>query len=131
MTTPDPRAVADLLHNARRLIVADGHCPTDDFGSPHAGWTLEAAVFAAAGLLQQVGHRWDLVINLESPAFITSWATCNAAFSAVTAALGARVSADVAWRHVSEADTRLTAVEAARLLWNAAAYALRDARVAA
>lgn len=107
----------DLLHRARRLIGFYGH-DGDGFGKPATGFSLEGAIYHAAGFLEGPTALRDP----ESPAEVDLFLRCNAAFGAIARVLGAcEKPAGRAYIAVVEANFVLDTVGAVVLLDRAAA----------
>lgn len=102
----------DLLHRARRLIGFYGH-DGDGFGKPSTGFSLEGAIYHAAGFLEGPTALRDP----ESPAEVDLFLRCNGAFGAIARVLGAdEVPAARAYIAVIEANAGLDQANAVLLL---------------
>lgn len=107
----------DLLRRARRLIGFYGH-DSDGFGKPSTGFSLEGAIYHAAGFLEGPTALRDP----EDPAEVDLFLRCNAAFGAIARVLGAdEKPAGRAYIAVVEANFVLDTVGAVNLLDRAAA----------
>lgn len=74
----------DLLHRARRLIGFYGH-DGDGFGKASTGFSLEGAIYSAAGFLEGPTALRDP----EDAAEVDLFLRCNGAFGAIARVLGA------------------------------------------
>ena len=106
-----------LLRRARRLIGFYGH-DGDGFGKPSTGFSLEGAIYHAAGF-----HEGPTALrDPESPAEVDLFLRCNGAFGAIARVLGAcEKPAGRAYIAVVEANFTLDAVSALALLDRAVA----------
>ena len=106
-----------LLRRARHLIAFYSH-DGDGFGKASTGFSLEGAIYSAAGFLEGPTALRDP----ESPAEVDLFLRCNGAFGALARVLGAcEKPAGRAYIAVVEANFTLDTASALALLDRAAA----------